>query len=132
VGSSARLPGRGLSNWPGWDHVERDHSKCTLIADYKMKIEPSQNREGTNEWYGKRGISYHGCAVIFMEMNGDGDGEYVRTPPRPQSCRSVIPEIDPVLQDECHNFRPPATLRQACTRNLVKISTGDRVYSQES
>ena len=42
-----------------------------------MKIEPSQNREGTNEWYGKRGISYHGCAVIFMQVNKHG--EYVRT-----------------------------------------------------
>ena len=29
--------------------VDKDPSQCIIIADYKVKVEPSQNRESTAE-----------------------------------------------------------------------------------
>ena len=57
--------------------VDKDPSQCIIIADYKMKVEPSQNHESTAEHYGKRGISYHGVCAIYMERN-ETTGEYKR------------------------------------------------------
>ena len=53
------------------ERLQRDPGLCIVIADYKMKIEPSQHRESTVEHYGKRGISYHGCCVAFIEKEGE-------------------------------------------------------------
>jgi len=36
-----------------------------LIVDFKMKYEPKSIRETTVEHYGKRGIGWHGCALIY-------------------------------------------------------------------
>ena len=36
-----------------------------LIVDFKMKYEPKSMRETTVEHYGKRGIGWHGCALIY-------------------------------------------------------------------
>ena len=43
--------------------------RAILIADYKMKIDPSQNRESSVEHYGKRGISYHGVCVAYYKAD---------------------------------------------------------------
>jgi hypothetical protein len=55
--------------------LRQDPSKCIMLADYKMKIEPSQRRESTVEHYGKRGISYHGICVYYMHRRADGSYE---------------------------------------------------------
>ena len=57
--------------------MKEDPTLCIVIADYKMKIEPSQNREPTTEHYGKRGISYHGVCVMYMKKNNE-TGEYAQ------------------------------------------------------
>ena len=39
--------------------------EIVVIIDYKMKVELGlRTRENQREWYGKRGISLHGCLVI--------------------------------------------------------------------
>ena len=52
--------------------LRENPTKCIMLADYKMKIEPSQRRESTVEHYGKRGISYHGICVYYMHKRADG------------------------------------------------------------
>ena len=38
--------------------------EAVVVLDYKMKIETGiKSREIQREWYGKRGISLHGCLV---------------------------------------------------------------------
>eukprot|EP01047_Picozoa_sp_COSAG01_P043083 COSAG01_NODE_3805_length_5680_cov_7.949292_3_plen_692_part_00 len=59
------------------EKLKLDPTMAIVIADYKMKIEPSQHREPTTEHYGKRGISYHGVCVIYMDKTSDG--EYIQT-----------------------------------------------------
>jgi hypothetical protein len=39
--------------------------ECVMVIDYKMKLELGKRvREIQREWYGKRGISLHGCYVV--------------------------------------------------------------------
>ena len=47
-----------------------------LIVDFKMKFESKSNRESTVEHFGKRGIGWHGCALVFFlyEKKFDGEG----------------------------------------------------------
>jgi hypothetical protein len=40
-----------------------------IIIDYKMKILPFRFREGTTQYYAKRGLSFHGAAVVIV-VNG--------------------------------------------------------------
>jgi len=47
-----------------------------LIMDFKMKFEVQSSRESTVEHFGKRGIGWHGCALIYFlyEIKKDDDG----------------------------------------------------------
>ena len=49
---------------------------ATLILDFKMKFESMSMRESTIEHFGKRGIGWHGCALVFYQykdiLNNDG------------------------------------------------------------
>ena len=39
--------------------------ECVMVIDYKMKLELGKRvREIQRDWYGKRGISLHGCYVV--------------------------------------------------------------------
>ena len=40
-------------------------TKGLMIIDFKMKFETMSVRESTLEHYGKRGIGWHGCALIY-------------------------------------------------------------------
>ena len=40
-------------------------TRALIIIDFKMKFETKSTRESTLEHYGKRGIGWHGCAVIY-------------------------------------------------------------------
>ena len=46
-----------------------------LIVDFKMKFESKSNRESTVEHFGKRGIGWHGCALVFFLYEKKFDGE---------------------------------------------------------
>ncbi len=43
--------------------------KALIIMDFKMKFESKSSRETTIEHYGKRGIGWHGFAVIFYLLD---------------------------------------------------------------
>ena len=45
--------------------------KALIIMDFKMKYEMKSNRETTVEHFGKRGIGWHGFAVIFYLLDED-------------------------------------------------------------
>ena len=53
--------------------------RCIVLADYKMKIDPSQHRETSTEHYAKRGISYHGVAVCYLNAEGEFTLRYFDT-----------------------------------------------------
>ena len=36
-----------------------------FIVDFKMKFEAKSTRESTVKHFGKRGIGWHGCALIY-------------------------------------------------------------------
>ena len=39
--------------------------ECVMVIDYKMKLElGKRTREIQRDWYGKRGISLHGCYIV--------------------------------------------------------------------
>ena len=39
--------------------------ECVMVIDYKVKLELGKRvREIQRDWYGKRGISLHGCYVV--------------------------------------------------------------------
>ena len=50
--------------------------EAMLIIVFKMKFETQSTRESTVEHFGKRGISWHGCALIYYlyENKKDEDG----------------------------------------------------------
>ena len=43
-----------------------------MILDFKMKFETKSSRETTVEHYGKRGIGWHGFAIIFYLLDDEG------------------------------------------------------------
>ena len=40
-------------------------TRAVLIVGFKMKFEAKSARESTVEHFGKRGIGWHGCALIY-------------------------------------------------------------------
>ena len=46
--------------------------KALIIMNFKMKYETKSTRETTVEHFGKRGIGWHGFAIIFYLLDGDG------------------------------------------------------------
>lgn len=38
-----------------------------ITLDYKMKFEPKKYRQKSSEWYGRKGISWHGTVVTYMQ-----------------------------------------------------------------
>ena len=46
--------------------------KALIIMDFKMKYEMKSTRETTVEHFGKRGIGWHGFAIIFYLLDTDG------------------------------------------------------------
>ena len=46
--------------------------EIVLVVDYKMKVELGvRTRENQRQWYGKRGISLHGCYIVAHTVNGE-------------------------------------------------------------
>ena len=44
-----------------------------MILDFKMKFKTRSSRETTVEHYGKRGIGWHGFAIIFYLLDDEGE-----------------------------------------------------------
>lgn len=50
---------------------------CVAFLDYKMKLEPIRYRESTAQFFGKRGMSWHGSGV-FYKTDGDSNARHGR------------------------------------------------------
>ena len=98
----------------GIKHTEKAiHDACTstkgkltraiLIIDFKMKFEAKSTRESTVEHFGKRGIGWHGCALIYYlyEQKKDDKGElmYNDNGESIMAPKKYIVYIDQVLED---------------------------------
>ena len=60
-----------------------------MIVDFKMKFEVLSSRESSLEHFGKRGISWHGCALVYYLYEIiDDDGNY-----GPKEYRVYIDQI---------------------------------------
>ena len=74
-----------------------------MIIDFKMKFETQSTRESTLEHFGKRGIGWHGCALVYylyeLDLNknndpildNDGKDKYI--------AKRYIAYIDQVLSE---------------------------------
>lgn len=52
--------------------------ECVVVVDYKMKLElGKRTREIQRDWYGKRGISLHGCYVVAQLGEGERSAEVI-------------------------------------------------------
>lgn len=50
--------------------------ECVMVIDYKMKLELGKRvREIQRDWYGKRGISLHGCYVVAQVAENERNSE---------------------------------------------------------
>ena len=47
-----------------------------VIIDFKMKYEVKSSRESTLEHYGKRGLGWHGMAIIFYLFDDTESAPY--------------------------------------------------------
>ncbi|KAK3732014.1 hypothetical protein QZH41_016885, partial [Actinostola sp. cb2023] len=46
--------------------------ELVMVVDYKMKVELGiHSRENQRNWYGKRGISLHGCYIVAKTLEGE-------------------------------------------------------------
>lgn len=74
-----------------------------LVVDWKMKFENLVKAEGTNEHYGKRGISWHG-----------GFGYYYRFNPGTRELEKVIIKADQIMDaDTNQNAESVLTMVEA-------------------
>ena len=74
-----------------------------LIIDFKMKFESQSTRESTVEHFGKRGISWHGCALVYYlyELKEDHDGNIVVNTNGNEVCyaKKYLVYIDQILMN---------------------------------
>ena len=78
-------------------------TKALMIIDFKMKFEATSSRENTLQHFGKRGIGWHGCALIYylykvvtdennvVQKDTDGNDIY--------EAKKLIVYIDQILED---------------------------------
>lgn len=52
-------------------------SKADVLPDYKMKFEPIRYREKTTEFFGKKGIEWHGAAIFYCRADSSHETENV-------------------------------------------------------
>ena len=75
----------------------------TLILDFKMKFEAMSMRESTIEHFGKRGIGWHGCALVFYQyediLDNDGSKQLDENgKPKKGPVRKIV-YIDQIIED---------------------------------
>ena len=52
--------------------------EIVVVIDYKMKLELGvRTRENQRQWYGKRGISLHGCYVLARNEDNEKVAEII-------------------------------------------------------
>lgn len=52
---------------------ERLHNRVVIVVDWKMKFEPLRFRENTVDFYGEKGLSWHGAAVYYLDPENSED-----------------------------------------------------------
>ena len=79
MGHSIRTAVQQQAIEKAWSQAKQDKTRCIILADYKMKIDPSQHRETSTEHYAKRGISYHGVCVAYINEDDEFTLRYFDT-----------------------------------------------------
>ncbi|KAK3753760.1 hypothetical protein QZH41_016439 [Actinostola sp. cb2023] len=52
--------------------------ECVVVVDYKMKLELGKKiRENQRDWYGKRGLSLHGCYILSQLSETERSAEVI-------------------------------------------------------
>ena len=78
-------------------------TRAILIVDFKMKFEAKSARESTVEHFGKRGIGWHGCALIYylyQERQDDNGNSLLDANGDPlMFAKKHIIYIDQILED---------------------------------
>ena len=73
-----------------------------MIIDFKMKFETMSTRESSVEHYGKRGIGWHGCALMYflykIKTNDDNNIEYDSNGSEIYEARKHIVYLDQILE----------------------------------
>lgn len=59
--------------------VKKGSTHAKLILDFKMKLNPCECQEAGIMHYGKRGISFHGTALIFVNDAGEREIHWLGT-----------------------------------------------------
>lgn len=59
------------------ESLAKGRSHAHLVIDFKMKYESKYHRGKTTEFFGKRGVGWHGALLIWYERNAD-TGEAVK------------------------------------------------------
>jgi len=98
-------------------HHRNTSITALLIIDFKMKFEAKSSRESTIEHFGKRGIGWHGAAIIFYlnepsESEEDGNDGYVP--------KKYIVYIDQIMEES--NKQDGMTVASLLEAILVTIS----------
>jgi len=77
-------------------------TKALMIIDFKMKFETMSVRESTLEHFGKRGIGWHGCAIIYylykVKTDDKNNIEYDTNGSEIYEPRKNIVYIDQILE----------------------------------
>ena len=78
------------------------NTKAIMIIDFKMKFETMSVRESSLEHYGKRGIGWHGCALIYylykIKTDDDNNIVYNASGCEIYEARKHIVYIDQILE----------------------------------
>ena len=78
-------------------------TRAILIIDFKMKFEAKSARETTVEHFGKRGIGWHGCALIYylyqQREDDNGNSMFNDNGEKMMFAKKHIIYIDQILED---------------------------------
>lgn len=73
-----------------------DDKTVLIVSDWAMKFLPQRYRESQQDWFGKRGISWHIC-VVYRRQNGQLQWQgYVHII---QSCSQDSPAVVTLMED---------------------------------
>ena len=81
-----------------------DKASVLLIEDWAMTFLPRKYCESQNDWFGKRGISWH-LTVATRRMAPDQDLEMMTLSHVFQSCNQDSPAVQAIMTDVIGNLK---------------------------
>ena len=80
-----------------------DQSTCLLVMDWAMKFLQLRYREKENDWYGKRGLSWHISSVVSSSQNQEEDAECLQEDANRQDLIEKVNTELTVLHPICYD-----------------------------